>query len=62
MSSKFDRTIPTFGVTRIWRGVLGLLMDELIEEQQVEYLERCLQHEIAEPQTSIWRQFLKLIE
>lgn len=59
-------SIPTFGVDRLWRGLLGLLADELIEEQRVEYLERCLQHDIAEPQakaqTSIWKQFLKLIE
>lgn len=25
----------------LWRPLLGLLMDELVEEQQVEYLDRC---------------------
>lgn len=58
--------VPTFGLDRLWHGLLGLLADELIEEQRVEYLERCLQHNIAEPEakprSSVWRQFLKLIE
>ncbi|NES95602.1 MAG: hypothetical protein F6K32_10290 [Desertifilum sp. SIO1I2] len=31
-----------WGVDRAWRSLLNLLVDELIEEQQVEYLERCL--------------------
>ncbi len=25
----------------VWRPLLGLLMDELVEEQRVDYLERC---------------------
>lgn len=31
----------TFGMNKLWRGLLTLLLDELVEEQQVEYLERC---------------------
>ncbi|MBD2313658.1 hypothetical protein H6G20_18480 [Desertifilum sp. FACHB-1129] len=30
-----------WGVDLAWRSLLNLLVDELIEEQQVEYLERC---------------------
>ncbi|NJO93680.1 MAG: hypothetical protein HC820_03690 [Hydrococcus sp. RM1_1_31] len=30
-----------FGFAVAWRKLISLLMDELIEEQQVEYLERC---------------------
>lgn len=30
-----------FGLDRIWGKLLSLLADELVEEQQVEYLERC---------------------
>jgi len=29
------------GLNIAWRSLLALLVDELIEEQQVEYLERC---------------------
>lgn len=29
------------GLGWLWRGLLSLLMDELIDEQQVDYLERC---------------------
>lgn len=65
-SESRSTSVPTFGLDRLWRGLLGLLADELIEEQRVEYLERCLQHDIAEPkakeQSSVWKQFLKLIE
>lgn len=31
----------TFGMSRLLRGLVRLLLDELVEEQQVEYLERC---------------------
>ncbi|MER3433229.1 MAG: hypothetical protein C4288_07330 [Leptolyngbya sp. ERB_1_1] len=59
-------SIPTFGLNRLWRGLLGLLADELIEEQRVEYLERCLQKTPSESQNQVQRdgvqQFLKLIE
>lgn len=30
-----------FGIDRVWRTLLGLLIDELVSEQQVEYLDRC---------------------
>jgi hypothetical protein len=30
-----------FGIDRVWRTLLGLLMEELVTEQQVEYLDRC---------------------
>ena len=31
----------TFGLGFLWRGLLNLLAEELVEEQQVEYLDRC---------------------
>lgn len=31
----------TFGLSLAWRSLLSLLMDELVDEQQVEYIERC---------------------
>jgi hypothetical protein len=31
----------TFGLNVVWRSLLALLIDELVEEQRVEYLERC---------------------
>lgn len=30
-----------FGVERIWQKLISLLVEELVAEQQVEYLERC---------------------
>ncbi|PSB56707.1 hypothetical protein [Chamaesiphon polymorphus] len=36
-----DRGGFKFGIDRVWRTLLGLLMDELVTEQQVEYLDRC---------------------
>lgn len=36
-----NRSGFNFGIERIWRTLLGLLMDELVTEQQVEYLDRC---------------------
>jgi hypothetical protein len=32
---------PIWGLTQVWRGFLNLLMDELVTEQQIDYLERC---------------------
>ncbi len=32
----------TFGLNAAWKLLLHLLVEELVEEQQVEYLERCL--------------------
>lgn len=49
---------PTFGLNRLWNGLLGLLTEELVEEQRVEYLERCLK----KSRSSGIRQFFKLIE
>ena len=31
----------TSGLNFAWRSLLSLLMDELVDEQQVEYIERC---------------------
>jgi len=46
--------------------IAGLLADERIEEQRVEYLERCLQKAPSESHNQVQRngvqQFLKLIE
>jgi hypothetical protein len=55
------RSVPifTFGLRQIWRGLLGLLVAELVDkEQQVDYLEHCL---TAERRSSL-RQFLTLIK
>jgi hypothetical protein len=30
-----------FGIARVWRTLIGLLMDELVTEQQIDYLDRC---------------------
>jgi hypothetical protein len=30
-----------FGVDRVWRTLLGLLVDELVTEQRIDYLDRC---------------------
>jgi hypothetical protein len=30
-----------FGIDRVWRTFLGLLVDELVTEQQIDYLDRC---------------------
>ncbi|WP_309741589.1 hypothetical protein [Chamaesiphon sp. OTE_20_metabat_361] len=40
-NSAYNRGGFKFGIDRIWRTILGLLMDELVAEQQVEYLDRC---------------------
>lgn len=52
--------IPTFGLNRLWHGLVGLLTDELVDEQRSEFLERCLQKTPSEP--SSVREFIKLIE
>ncbi|BAU11281.1 hypothetical protein LEP3755_17740 [Leptolyngbya sp. NIES-3755] len=52
--------IPTFGLNRLWNGLVGLLSDELVEEQRSDFLERCLQKTPSE--SSNVREFLKLIE
>ena len=30
-----------FGIDRVWRTLIALLVDELVTEQQVDYLDRC---------------------
>lgn len=43
----------TTKLNALWRPLLALLMDELVEEQQVEYLERCLSlNELGKGQSS----------
>lgn len=62
-SATRPESIPTFGLNRLWRGLLGLLAEELIDEQRTEYLERCLQKTLPESQERNGvQQFLKLIE
>jgi hypothetical protein len=36
-----DRVNFKFGIDRAWRVLVSLLMDELVTEQKVEYLDRC---------------------
>ncbi|AFY92139.1 hypothetical protein [Chamaesiphon minutus] len=30
-----------FGIDRVWRTLIALLVDELVTEQQIDYLDRC---------------------
>lgn len=42
ISNPVDRANPfTSALNKLWRPLLNLLMDELVEEQRVEYLDRC---------------------
>lgn len=53
------------GMPFLWRSLLSLLIDELVSEQRVEYLERCWAVDQACPASLIrhpWQQFLTLIE
>lgn len=55
----------SLGIPFLWRSLLSLLMDELVEEQRVEYLERCLTADSTtpgHPSRHPWQQFLTLIE
>lgn len=36
-----NKTQLTPGLNLFWRSLLALLIDELVEEQRVEYLDRC---------------------
>lgn len=36
-----DRVSFRFGIDRAWRLLITLLLDELVAEQKVEYLDRC---------------------
>jgi hypothetical protein len=46
-----DPRIPevrsVLGLGWLWRGLLHLLVDELVAEQQVEYLERCWELDVS---------------
>jgi hypothetical protein len=38
----YDRSIPlAFAFNPAWRSLLRSLLDELVQEQQIEYLDRC---------------------
>ncbi len=39
----------TWGLNWLWRGLLHLLIEELVEEQRVEYLDRCWALDISQP-------------
>jgi hypothetical protein len=58
------RSVPTFtfGLGYLWRTLLQLLVAELIEEQQVDYLERCLASEDKQRSRSALQRFLTLIK
>lgn len=38
---KPDTNSFKFGLNFLWRGLLNLLAEELVDEQRVEYLDRC---------------------
>ena len=45
-----------FGLDRLWRSLISLLADELVDrEQQVEYLERCWKSDIGDEDSSASR-------
>ncbi|NJN58791.1 MAG: hypothetical protein HC879_15475 [Leptolyngbyaceae cyanobacterium SL_5_9] len=55
----------SLGISFLWRSLLSILVDELVEEQRVEYLERCWradQTHSGNPVRHPWQQFLTLIE
>jgi hypothetical protein len=41
-----------FGLGIAWQTLLSLLVDELVEEQQIEYLERCWQLDFGQNKQS----------
>lgn len=55
----------TLGLSFLWRSLLSVLVDELVDEQRVDYLERCWAAQDASERTPTrrpWQQFLTLIE
>lgn len=57
------RSAPTFtfGLGYLWRALLQLLVAELVEEQRVDYLERCLDEDKRRSSSALQR-FLTLIK
>lgn len=52
----------TFGLRRFWKGLLSLLVDELVEEQRVDYLERCWSDPSASSKTKSLKQLCVLMD
>ena len=51
-----------FGIDLVWRTLLGLLVDELVTEQQIDYLDRCWEaHEGDRSAAKTLKRFLTLI-
>jgi pyrroloquinoline quinone (PQQ) biosynthesis protein C len=51
-----------FGIDRVWRTLIALLVDELVTEQQVDYLDRCWDaNEGNRSPSQTLQQFLTLI-
>jgi hypothetical protein len=59
-----DQTIfkINLGLAFVWRSLLSLLVDELVNEQRVEYLERCWMLDQKRKFHNPLKQFLTLIE
>jgi hypothetical protein len=60
-----DRASFKFGIDRVWRTLISLLLDELVTEQKIDYLDRCWgSHDLDEGKRSpsqTLQRFLTLI-
>ncbi len=52
----------TFGLRRFWKGLLSLLVDELVEDQRIDYLERCWSDSSALSRTRSLKQLCVLMD
>ncbi|PSF37665.1 hypothetical protein C7H19_08915 [Aphanothece hegewaldii CCALA 016] len=58
-----EAAVLTFPLREAWKVLMNVLAQELVYEQQIEFLERCLDHELEENQpNNFWGKFLKLID
>lgn len=53
----------SFGIDRVWRVLIVALTQELVYEQQVEYLQRCwnCDHLVPENDNNTWQQLWTLM-
>lgn len=59
-----EEGIYLYPLRQAWRILLDVLVNELIYEQQIEFLERCLKQDILDIYTEkkSWKKFLKLLD
>lgn len=62
--SPTKQTVVVFPLKIVWRVLINALANELVYEQQVEYLERCLAQSQTElhPTNNTWHSLWNLIE